>query len=115
LAHEDGQREESRFQRDDRGQKLVRERVEDQAALRSAVQPEPDGEPHHVEYDEPHFSRMRGNGIAYTGRKGSFRQRAVFQFGDCLNVAGSRRGRLHSSMLLRETPGAQNAISGRPI
>jgi hypothetical protein len=30
------------------------------------------------------------------------RQRAVFQLRDCFNVAGSRRGRLHSSMLFRD-------------
>ncbi len=78
LTHEDKQREENRFQRDDRGQKLVRERVEGELALRSAVEPEPEGEPDHVEYDEPHFSRVRGNGIAYTGRRGSLRQRAMF-------------------------------------
>jgi hypothetical protein len=113
LTHEDEQREENRFQRDDRGQKLVRERVEGEPALRSAVEPEPDGEPDRMKNDKPHFSCMRGNGIAYTGRKGSLRQRAMFQFGDCLNVAGSRRGRLHPSMLCRETLAAQNAISER--
>src|ERR1700691_231804 len=37
LTHEDEQREENRFQRNDRGQKLVRERVEGVLALRSAV------------------------------------------------------------------------------
>jgi hypothetical protein len=30
------------------------------------------------------------------------RQRAVFQFGDCFNIARCRRGRLHSSMLFRD-------------
>jgi hypothetical protein len=60
------------------------------------------GEPDRMENDEPHFSRVRGDNIAYAGRQGSLRQRAVFQFGDCLNVAGSRRGRLHSSMLCRD-------------
>ncbi len=113
LAHEDKQREENRFQRDDRGQKLVRERVEGELALRSAIEPEPDEKPDRVENDEPHSPRMRGNGIAYTGRKGPFRQRAVFQFGDCLNVAGSSRNRLHPLMLCRETRAAQKTICER--
>jgi len=102
LTHEDEQREENRFQRDDGGQKLVRERVECEPALGSGVEPEPKGEPDRVKNDKPHLSRVRGNSIAYTGRRGSLRQRAVFQFGNCLNVAGGRRGRLHSSMLFRE-------------
>jgi hypothetical protein len=100
LAHEDEQREEDRFQGYDRGQKLVRKRVEGELALGSAVEPEPDREPHQVEYYEPHFPCVRGDGVAYTGREGSIRQRTVFKFGDCLNVAGSsRRSRLHTSML----------------
>ena len=103
LTHEDEQREENRFQRHDRGQKLVRERVEGGPALGFAVEPEPEGEPDHVKNNEQHFPGVRGNGIAYTGRNGSLRQRAVFQLGDCLNVAGSRRGRLHSSMLFRDS------------
>ncbi len=48
LTHEDEQREENRFQRDDRGQELVRERVEGQPAFRFAVDPEPKGEPYKV-------------------------------------------------------------------
>ena len=99
LAHQDEQREENRFQRDDGGQKLVRERVECEPALGSGVEPEPKGEPYRVENDEPHFSRVRGNGIAHTRRNGSFCQRAVFQFGYCSNVAGGSRGGFHTPML----------------
>ena len=102
LTHEDEQREENRFQRDDRRQKLKWERVEGELALRFAVEPEPKAEPDHVKNDKPHFSRVRGDDIAYTGRQGSLRQRAVFQFGDCFNIARCRRGRLHSSMLFRD-------------
>ena len=96
LTHEDEQREENRFQRDDRGQKLVREWVEGEPALRFAVEPEPNGKPDHVKNDKPHFSRVRGNGIAYTGRNGSLRQRAMFQFGYCSDVAGGSRGGFHT-------------------
>ena len=39
LAHEDKQREENRFQRDDRGQK--RERIEGELAMTGHVEPEP--------------------------------------------------------------------------
>ena len=67
LAHQDEQRKENRFQRNNRGQKLVRERVKRESAPGLAVDPEPEGEPDHVEYDEPHFPRVRGNGVAYTG------------------------------------------------
>ncbi len=55
LTHKDEQREENRFQRDDRGQKLVRERVEGEPAFKSAVQPEPKGEPDHVKNDKPRY------------------------------------------------------------
>ena len=58
LTHEDEQREENRFQRDDRGQKLVGERVESERALRSAVEPKPKGKPDHVKNDKPHFPRV---------------------------------------------------------
>jgi len=102
LTHEDEQREENRFQRDDRGQKLVRERVEGEPALGSAVEPQPKGKPDRVKKDKPHFSRVRGDGVADTGRKGSLRQRAVFQLGNYFDVAGSRRGRFHSFMLCRD-------------
>jgi hypothetical protein len=39
LAHQDEQREENRFQRDDRGQKLEWERVKGEPALRFGVEP----------------------------------------------------------------------------
>jgi hypothetical protein len=113
LTHEDEQREENRFQRDDCGQELVRERVESEPTLGFAIEPEPKGEPDHVKNYKPHFPRVRGNGIAYTGRNGSLRQRAVFQFGDCLNVAGSRRGRLHSSMLFRDARAGKQRSDAR--
>jgi hypothetical protein len=90
LTHEDEEREENRFQRDDRGQKLVRERVEGEPALGSTIKPEPDEKPDRLDYDEPHFSGVRGDRIAYACRKRPLRQRAMFQLGDCLNVAGSR-------------------------
>ena len=112
LTHEDEQREENRFQRHDRGQKLVRERVEGEPAFRSAVEPQPKQEPDQVKDDEPHFPRVRGDGIAYTGRHGSLRQRAVLQFGNCLNVAGSRRGRLHPSMLCRDEQSGKQRFDG---
>ena len=64
LTHEDEQREENRFQRDDRRQKLEREWVEGEPATGFAIQPEPNGEPARVEDDKPHFPRMRGNDIA---------------------------------------------------
>jgi hypothetical protein len=48
LAHEDEQREENRFQRDDRRQKLEWERVEGEPAPGFAVEPEPKGEPYYV-------------------------------------------------------------------
>src|ERR1039457_5680257 len=63
LTHEDEQREENRFQRDDRRQKLKWERVEGELALRFAVEPEPKAEPDHVKNDKPHFSRVRGDDI----------------------------------------------------
>jgi hypothetical protein len=51
LTHEDEQREENRFQRDDRGQKLIRERVKGEPAPGFAVEPEPKGEPEHMKND----------------------------------------------------------------
>lgn len=45
LTHEDEQRQENRFQRNDRGQKLIRERVKSESASGFAVDPEPNGEP----------------------------------------------------------------------
>ena len=77
LTHEDEEREENRFQRDDRRQKLEWERVEGEPALGFAVEPEPKGKPGQVKNDKPHFPRVRCDAIANTGRKGSSRQRAV--------------------------------------
>ena len=102
LAHEYEQRKKYRFPRDNRGQKLERKWIERKLALRSAIEPEPKEEPDRVKHEEPHFPRVRGDGIAHAGRKGSARQRAMFQCGYSLNIAGSRRGRLHSSMLSQE-------------
>src|SRR5579862_2903429 len=60
LTHEDEQREENRFERDDRGQKLIRERIEGEPAPGFTIEQKPDGEPNHVKYDEPHFPCVRG-------------------------------------------------------
>jgi len=115
LTHENKQREENRFQRDDRGQELEWERVEGRLAMTGHVDPEPKGEPDHVKNDEPHFSRVRGDGISNTGRKGSLRKGAVFHFGNCLDVAGCRRGRLHTSMLFRSVSAGKPGVSaGEP-
>jgi hypothetical protein len=107
LTHEDEQREKDRFQRHDRRQELVGERIEGEPALGSAVQPEPKKKPDSVKSDEPHFPSVRGDDVAYTGRHGSLRQGAVLDLGDCFYVAGSWRGHLHSFMLCR--------ISGRAV
>ena len=109
LTHENKQREENRFQRDDRGQELEWERVEGRLAMTGHVDPEPKGEPDHVKDDEPHFSRVRCDGISNTGRKGSLRKGVVFQFGNSLDIPGCRRGRLHTSMLF---PGVS---AGKPV
>ena len=122
LTHQNEQRKKNRLQRDDGRQKLEWERVEREPAVRSAVEPEPKGEPDRVKNNKPHSSCVRGDDIAYTGRKGSLRQRAVFQFGDYFYIARCRRGRLHSFMLFRgersgkhRSDGSSNWHSSLPV